>query len=161
MSSLLLPVAVLAALRSACVGFSGSRSVVPSVLPVCCAAVPSSSAVLVGCAGGVLRRVLWAWWFCGSVGGVRPVPSVTWRHSLLLPVWRVSCGSVAFVVLAFCWWLWFVGFPGAGDRAGCALFCLLSCGCALWLGVCAVGRWLVPVRARGRSAFLILIGFVL
>jgi hypothetical protein len=53
MASPLLPVAVLAALRSACVGFSGSRSVVPPVLSSCCAAVPSSSVVLVGCAGGV------------------------------------------------------------------------------------------------------------
>jgi hypothetical protein len=65
MSSSLLPVAVLAALRSACVGFSGSRSSVPPVLPLCCAAVPSSSVVLVGCAAGVDRAVRGA--FPGAV----------------------------------------------------------------------------------------------
>jgi hypothetical protein len=53
MPSRSLPPTVLSALASPVVGFSGSRSAVPPVLASCCAAVPSSSVVLVGCAGGV------------------------------------------------------------------------------------------------------------
>jgi hypothetical protein len=60
-----LPAAVLSGLGSPVVGFSGSRSSVPSVLSLCCAAVPSSSSVLVGCAAGVDRAVRLA--FPGAV----------------------------------------------------------------------------------------------
>ncbi len=35
------------------VGFSGSRSVVPSVFPAVVSAVPAGASVFVGCAGGV------------------------------------------------------------------------------------------------------------
>ena len=48
-----LPLPVRCFLSSEVVGFSGSRSVVPSVLAVACGFVPSGASVFVGCARGV------------------------------------------------------------------------------------------------------------
>ena len=51
---LVLPSSVVSALSSAsAVGFSGSRSVVPSCFPAVVAAVPTGASVFVGCARGV------------------------------------------------------------------------------------------------------------
>ena len=143
----MLPVVVSRALARSVVGFSGSRRVVPAVLPSVLRGVGSSSVVLVGCARGVdaavrgglsgrcrLRVFRAATFGSGRASFARRsaalVRSVVWSGGCLFvfPASRCPAGLVPSAVARAC----FAGF-GSGSWASAALAAGLGGRVCLWL----------------------------